>query len=424
MSLRLGFEPYRLALRRPWRSAHGRRERRDGWLVIAEADGSCGFGDCAPLPEAGTESASMALRRLRYWAHRAVSRPAGALLAELPAAARATPCPAADAAVETALLDLEARRRGLPLRRLLGGDGAADRIEVNAAVGAAAALDAAALERALAAGFRVLKLKLGVAAPDQELEALAALRARLPAAVGLRLDANRAWDLASAERVLAALSRPAGGRPWIESLEEPLAAPDPRRLAALQAGCAFPLALDESLSPCPPLGAPAAPLRLALNRPPVRRLVLKPGVIGGLRPSLALARAAAAAGCSVVVTSLVESAAGLWACAQLAAALGPSPGRGRGMAHGLDTAHWLAADLGAAPRPRDGEIRLPATAGSGFAPLRPAAVGAAATAGAGAAPAPAASGPGAGPAAGSEPDPGAASRAASGTGSGAGRGAC
>jgi L-alanine-DL-glutamate epimerase-like enolase superfamily enzyme len=68
-----------------------------------------------------------------------------------------------------------------------------------------------------------------------------------------------------------------------------------------------------------------------------------------------------AAGREVVITSLVESAAGLWATAQLAAAIG-SP-----LAHGLATGQWLAEDLGPPPLPLAGRIALPDTPGSGFA---------------------------------------------------------
>jgi L-alanine-DL-glutamate epimerase-like enolase superfamily enzyme len=95
---------------------------------------------------------------------------------------------------------------------------------------------------------------------------------------------------------------------------------------------------------------------------PVRRLVLKPGVLGGPLATRRLAQAAAAAGIEVVLTSLVESAAGLWPAVQLAATL-PAP-----VAHGLATSAWLAGDLGAPPEVRLGAIALPSGAGSGFHP--------------------------------------------------------
>jgi o-succinylbenzoate synthase len=343
--LRLSLHPYRLPLRRPWRTTRGTLRTRRGWLVCAARGGVVGFGDCAPLPEAGTETAEQGLLRLRHWCARA-DEGAGRLLAAL--AAQPGHAPAADCAVETALLDLRARHQGLPLRRLLH-PGALDRVPVNAMLGAAATLDLSGVEQALAAGFRVLKLKLGTGPMAEEIGRIGAAAALLPAGTTLRLDANGAWDASTAAACIGRLA----GLP-IDCLEEPLAAPDDAVLARLQAAAPFSLALDESLA----VRGDPDPGRL-----PIRRLVLKAPVLGGLRRTLRLALRAQAAGREVVVTSLVESAAGLWATAQLAAATGS------GLAHGLATADWLTADLGAAPDIGEGRIGLPDTAGSGFEPF-------------------------------------------------------
>ncbi|WP_462330561.1 o-succinylbenzoate synthase [Thiohalocapsa halophila] len=343
--LRLGLHPYRLPLRRPWRTARGVLHERAGWLVRAACDGAVGCGDCAPLPEAGTETAAAAVQRLQHWCGRAGDGIAG-LLAALEAEPGAAP--AADCALETALLDLSARRNGLPLRRLLEPK-ALTRPAVNAMLGAAATLDDARVEAALAAGFRVLKLKLGTAALDQELRRIQAAARLLPAGVTLRLDANGAWDAATAASGIARLA----GLP-IDCLEEPLAVPDDHALGRLQDAAPFSLALDESLTGRVDLD----PCCL-----PVRRLVLKPAAVGGLRRALRLAARARAAGREVVVTGLVESAAGLWATAHLAAATGSE------LAHGLATADWLTADLGAPPVIAHGRLDLPDAAGSGFMPF-------------------------------------------------------
>ena len=344
MSLRLSLIPYRLPLRHAWRTARGLTDARAGWLVQADVDGVTGFGDCAPLPEAGTETSAQAQQRLAHWRARedvGIDALLDALAADVGRA------PAADCAVETALLDLYARSRGLPLCRLLRPD-AMDRIAVNAMLGAAATLTVAAVEQALGAGFRVLKLKLGTAPMDQEFLRIEAAAALLPAGARLRLDANGAWDRRSATAWIERLA----GLP-IDALEEPLASPDDATLAALQDMAPFSLALDESLArrrnPNP-------------SRLPVRRLVLKPAVRGGLRRTLQLAERARAVGREVVVTSLVESAAGLWGAAQLAAATGSK------LDHGLATADWLAENLGTPPRIEDGAMRLPDTPGSGFVP--------------------------------------------------------
>lgn len=353
MRLRIELRPYALPLARPWLSAaHGIVERR-GWLVVAKADGISGFGDCAPLPESGTETADLAAQRLSDWEERAGRVDPEGLLAEL-LTLWPSPRPAADAAVETALLDLVARCRGKPLHELLAGTGhPAARAAVNAALGPLDEHAGESAADALAAGFRVLKLKVGIGPPREEIERIRGLAAALPAGVRLRLDANRAWDPQTARIVISALADVPPES--IDSIEEPLRIPDIEILRQLQRDTRIALALDESLA--------ERALIAALERLPVRRLVLKPAVIGGLRPTLSLARRARAAGKEVVLTSVVESAAGLWATAQLAAAIGGE------LAHGLDTARWLAEDLGEPPIPAGGWIRLPAGAGSGFMPF-------------------------------------------------------
>ena len=334
MSLRLRLQPYRLPLRQPWRSARGSVTERRGWLVTASDGDHAGYGDCAPLPDAGTEPTSAARQRLESWLRRSGEDDAATLLHAL-AAAIPSATPAADTAVETALLDLCARRRGIPLRQLLNelppalGPGgcspmpATDEVTVNGMLGAAVTVTDGAILAACAAGFRIIKLKIGLADWTSERSRLEQIVTLLPRGAALRLDANGAWAPAQARSAIAALSDLDAGEGRIESLEEPLRGQDDGLLAALQDQASFSLALDESL----PRRAPVEPSSI-----PVRRLVLKPAALGGLRATLDLALRAVGAEREVVLTSLVESAAGLWATAQLAGALA-SP-----LAQGLATA--------------------------------------------------------------------------------------
>ncbi|MFM1892804.1 MAG: hypothetical protein RLZ44_1881 [Pseudomonadota bacterium] len=342
----LEVRPYRLSLRRPWRTARGIFTRRCGWLVRVSAEGMSGYGDCAPLPQAGTESLISARRALAAYQRQLPGLPVAAI--DLDDEGAAVDGAAARCAVASALLDLRARLAGVPLWRLLASE-ATQQVEVNAALGA---LDEGVMQRAgtaVAAGYRVLKLKVGLNPVAQELRRLRELGRALPPQVGLRLDANGAWDPDAARAFVSGLAELP-----VESLEEPLRHPDPRQLRELQDACPFALALDESL--------PRQVGQGDLSRLPVRRLVLKPGVLGGPLATRRLAQAAAAAGIEVVLTSLVESAAGVWPAVQLAATL-PAP-----VAHGLATSAWLADDLGAPPEVRQGAIALPSGAGSGFHP--------------------------------------------------------
>ncbi len=343
---RFRIRPYDLPLRRDWRSARGGFQRRRGWLVCAETDGEIGFGDCAPIPAAGTEDPESAESALLNACACAPGRSAGEILEMLDHGYVETP--AARCALECALLDLLSQAEGVPLRRLLAPD-ASDVVPVNGILGALATLTAADLQQAAEAGFRVVKLKVGVEEPASEIGRMLALAPFLPADMRLRLDANGAWGHDEACRILDQLA----GLP-IESLEEPLRIPNPSRLRALQERVGFPLARDESLA--------GLATDVDLDGLGVRRIVIKPAVVGGLRSALDLSRRAATAGVEVVVTGVVESAAGLWPTAQLAAASGSR------LPHGLATADWLAEDLGAPPRLNGGHLSLSDRPGSGFRP--------------------------------------------------------
>ncbi|MDP2155360.1 MAG: enolase C-terminal domain-like protein, partial [Sulfuricella sp.] len=123
----------------------------------------------------------------------------------------------------------------------------------------------------------------------------------------------------------------------------------------LQAKVSFPLAADESLRI---MGADAV-----FNQPPVRRVVLKPMVLGGLVSALALARRAREADVECVVTTTVDSAVGVTAALHLAAAVAND------LAHGLATSAWLLRDVGKAPLVAGGVLRLGGDPGLGCCPV-------------------------------------------------------
>lgn len=327
--------PYRLPLRRPWVAASATLTERRGWLIeLTNDDGITGWGDCAPLPssgEAGLTHCLAALERLIQTRAPDASDP-----------------PEVRWAFETAVFDIEAKRRGLPLARLLGAENLA--VPVNAALGP---LDDGCAERASAAvaqGFAIGKIKVGIAPVEEELARLRELATALKGRLRLRLDANRAWSDSNAECMLTGIA----DLP-IDGVEEPLATPSCAALARLQEAVPYPLAVDESL---PTLG-----LDELLSSRAVQRFVIKPARIGGMSSTLDLAKQAREAGVEVVLTSVVDSAVGVTAAAHLAAALG-------GPAHGLATSGWLAEDVAATPPIENGQMLLANAPGLGLCPRR------------------------------------------------------
>jgi o-succinylbenzoate synthase len=334
--------PYALPLKRPWVAARAvLHERRGALLSLSGDDGVTGWGDCAPLPSAGNAAQTFAALT--------------ALAQELPGLEHAAvlvldaSLPELRWALETALFDLAARRRGVPLAVHLGAQNFTGSVAVNAALGA---LDAGTPQRAAAAlaqGYVSAKIKVGVGRVDDELQLLQEVNAATAGRLRLRLDANRAWCESDAQHFLTAIT----ALP-IDAVEEPLAQPTLEQLCSLQQALPYAIAVDESL---PQFGSAAL-----LAAGAVRRLVIKPARIGGIIAARALAAQAQAAGMEVVLTSVVDSAVGVAAAAHLAAAIAPE------LAHGLATLDWLSADVAPAPLLRDGRLWLGDVPGLGLSP--------------------------------------------------------
>ncbi|MCW8944569.1 MAG: o-succinylbenzoate synthase [Sedimenticola sp.] len=341
------FVAYRLPFVAPWRSNAGSWQARQGWLIqITDGQGNTGYGDAAPLPEIGTETSQESSDQLNELLPTLIGREPEQALRLLPNAATT---PATRFGLETALLDLQSKQRAIPLYRLLT-DQEIKAVHVNASIGS---LDNQALERAssaVTAGHTTLKTKLGLYPMSEELAQLHRLSDQLPANCRLRLDANRAWNTDDATRLINELK----GLP-IESLEEPLQNPDPETLKLLQAAACFDLALDESLG--------SFLLNHSPEQLPVRRIIIKPTLLGGLIPSLGLIQQAHQLGIHCVITSSLESSAGIWPLLHLAATADQLTTTA---IHGLATATLFTADLGDAPIFTNGQIQLGDLPGSGF----------------------------------------------------------
>jgi o-succinylbenzoate synthase len=341
--------PYALPLKGRWKSHSGSLNIRCGHLLeIEDHLGHVGYGDCAPLPSHGTETAAEALKALEPQLSCLANLYASDALKNLPDMYYT---PAARCAIETALLDLTAKQQETPLHTKLNPR-SKSKIKVNANIGM---LDEGLSDRiatAIEQGYSVLKIKIGVSKPNHELDLLNTQCSNLPNHVMLRLDANRAWDFATSKLFLNEIRQMP-----IESLEEPLAKPDINTLKQLQCKTDITLALDESIVD---LG------RENLSQlDPIHRIILKPMVLGGVIPALHFGQRANDMGVETVVTTSIDSSAGVWMATHLAAALDLEGT----LCHGLATSGWLQRDLGAAPYIEKGNIDIPHTPGLGFVPL-------------------------------------------------------
>lgn len=338
--MRLEIAPRRLRMRTPLRTAHGEvAERLLLDVLVTGADGVTGAGEAAPLPS--YDGATVDDVRAALEDCRPVLRDGEGLRRDLllDACRQAAVLPQAVAAVDLALWDLEGRRRGAPVWRLLGAS-QGGLVPVNALIAAADRAGAAAeAARAVAAGFRCVKLKVAI---GDDAGRLGAVRAAVGTDVALRLDANGAWTLAEARAHLRAL---APSR--IELCEEPVHGVEALRELADEVD--VPLAMDETT---------VAPGALASGATPL--VCLKLSRCGGISGLLEAAATARAAGSEVYLASTLDGPLGIAGALHAAAVLRPR--RPCGLAT-LDAFDGL--DLDPRLQVHDGALRVPDGPGLG-----------------------------------------------------------
>ena len=127
---------------------------------------------------------------------------------------------AAGAGLDLAIHDLRARKRGLPLWRTLGGNDDSP-VPVYASGLNPGRTAYETVGRMRASGYRAFKIKVGFG-EETDLDSLRPVARELKSGERLMVDANQAWDLATACRMAPRLAE--FGLGWIE---EPLAADRP-----------------------------------------------------------------------------------------------------------------------------------------------------------------------------------------------------
>ncbi len=348
--MRLDFSAWEARLAVPVVTAHGVLEVRRGWIVLLRTpDGVVGRGEASPWEAFGTEAPEATLAALQAFELRAVPESVEEVAVAVEPL-QATP--AAQAGVEAALLEHLANRRGVPVAALLS-PAPASSVESGALIDGADARElVVAAEGAVQRGFGTLKLKVGARPLAVDAQRVHAVRRAVGAGVKLRLDANGAWSESVARAALRGLETLD-----LELCEQPVAAGDVEALRRVSHLVPCVVAADEAL-----LTSAGREAVLASDRVPAAKvLVLKPMALGGLLPSLELARRAAAVGVASYVTTLLDGPLARAAAVHLAAALPPG-----GHAHGLSTPELFVGARADAFTPRVGRIMLPTGAGWGL----------------------------------------------------------
>ena len=350
--LRAEFHPFRLALMAPLVTGGVPIRFRAGFLVSFTAGGVTGWGEASPLPGWSRTSlleTEAALRR----ACDELDRGGEAVLSSLLAAMGDTPH--ARAGVAGAWADLQARRAGQPLAERLGADptrAPVSGVAVNALIAATEPFEVEqAAHYAVGSGFRAVKLKVGAVDPSVDVARVRAAHAGLGSGAELRLDANGAWDQATALDVLDRV-RDCD----IAYCEEPVAGIE--AIAAVGERSTVPVAADESIH-----GETDAMRALGLG---ISTLIVKPQALGGPDVALSIADRARQAGASVTVTSFLDSAIGVSHALHVAAVVDAAAPDSA--AHGLATSGLLARDVAGPPPIVGGRMRLSEAPGLGIEP--------------------------------------------------------
>lgn len=361
-AVRAELHPFRLALRAPLVTGGASVRFRAGFLVALSADGITGWGEASPLPGWSRASLLETEAALRRTVAR-IEAGGEAALADLVDGLH--DAPHARAGVVGAWADLRARRAGRSLAEHLVADPTcapaslvaaapvpASSVAVNALVAAPEPSEVEEAARdAVNAGFGAVKLKVGATDAAVDVARVRAARAGLGLAGELRLDANGAWDPATAIDVLDRVQDCD-----IAYCEEPVAGLE--AIAAVGERSPVPVAADESIR------VETDALRaLELG---VGTLIVKPQALGGPDVALVIAARAREAGASTVVTSFLDSAVGIAHALHVAAAVDAAASEGR--AHGLATASFLADDVAQAPPVVAGAMAVPGGHGLGLTP--------------------------------------------------------
>jgi O-succinylbenzoate synthase len=289
----------RLTLREPFRISSGVvTERRIMLLELKDHDGVVGWSECVAgeQPNYSPETIDTAWFAIREWlASRVLNREI-----EHPSAVQALldhnvrGHNMAKAAIEMGCWDVAARCQDISLSRMLGGT--RERVATGISIGIqerpAALVERAC--RALADGYRKIKMKIQ---PGQDVEYVRAVRAELGPDVHLMADANSAYTLADADH-LAELD--AFG---LIMIEQPLGRDDLVRHATLQKRLKTPLCLDESIT-----DVDRAQDMITLGSG--RIINIKAGRVGGFTASRAIHDVCAAHDVPVWCGGMLESGVG------------------------------------------------------------------------------------------------------------------
>lgn len=214
----------------------------------------------------------------------------------------------AKCAIETALLDAQGQRLGVPVSELLGGR-VRDALPVAWTLASGdTAKDIAEAEHMLdIRRHRIFKLKIGARSIKEDVDHVLAIKRALGERASVRVDVNQAWSELEAVRGIAALE--AGG---IDLIEQPVRADNRAALRRLAARFDVAVMADEALH------GPVDAFNIARSDG-ADVYAVKIAQSGGLFPAQQVASVAQLAGIGLYGGTMLEGGVGTAATAHLCA---------------------------------------------------------------------------------------------------------
>lgn len=213
----------------------------------------------------------------------------------------------AKCAVETALLDLAAKRLGVPLSEIIGGGRVRDSFPVAWTLASGdTARDIEEAERMLESRrHAIFKLKIGKRAVRDDVAHVAAIKQALGERASVRVDVNQGWSEVQADIGMKMLEE-AG----VDLVEQPVDRLALDAMTRLSARHGIPIMADESLH------GPETAFAVA-SRAAARIFAVKIAQSGGLLPAQRVAAIADAAGIGLYGGTMLEASVGTAASAHL-----------------------------------------------------------------------------------------------------------
>ena len=287
-----------LPLRSPFVTSFGVERRRSLLLLrLTDRSGEVGYGECvaAAHPLYSYENVGTARLILERYLLPAVLNDPRSEPGRLPSVFRwIRGHSMAKAAVEMALWDLAARRRGASLTRLLGGRRTTIEVGVSVGIARTPAELVRQVHKFVEAGYRRVKLKI---APGQDEAYVRKVRKEFPG-LTLWVDGNQAYKTQAGRALRSWAER------WeIEQVEQPFSERALESHARLQRNAPFRVCLDESI-------VDRESLSDAMDRRALEAVNVKPGRLGGHGPAREIAEKARRSGVFAWVGGMLETGVG------------------------------------------------------------------------------------------------------------------